>query len=65
MPELIEYCVSNVPSTVRERLPETAEARPCMQECGLCYEGPFFAVDGDLIVGESYERLLADEPEGA
>lgn len=60
LPELIEYCVTNVPPEVRESLPLEAEASPCLMRCGQCYEGAMLAIDGDLCCGEDHETILRD-----
>jgi uncharacterized protein YuzB (UPF0349 family) len=60
MPALIEYCVGNVPPEVRALLPPEAEASPCLMRCGLCHEGAFLAVDGDLRQGPSHAAILAE-----
>lgn len=58
MPETIEYCISNASPDERDGLPAFAAARPCMQECGRCYEGPFLAIDGELVAGDNYGTIL-------
>lgn len=60
VPDIIEYCVGNVPPEVREMLPPEAEASPCLMRCGLCHEGAMLAVDGELRQGPSHEAILAD-----
>lgn len=60
VPEMIEYCVGNVPQEVRELLPPEAEASPCLMRCGLCYDGAILAIDGELYQGPSHEAILAD-----
>lgn len=59
MPDIVEYCISNASPEDRQSLPESAEARPCMQECGRCHEGPFLAIEGELVTGDGYMELLA------
>lgn len=58
MPDRIEYCLDNVDSVDDPR----AEGRLCLQQCGLCYDSQFLLVDGEPVVGESHETLLADSP---
>lgn len=60
MPELVEYCIDNVSDDVRATLPDVCAARPCLWRCGLCYEGPILAVDGELRDGESHEAILLE-----
>ncbi|MFC6734095.1 MULTISPECIES: hypothetical protein [unclassified Haladaptatus] len=58
MPDLIEYCIDNVPRAVRGSLPTVCEARPCLWECGRCYESAMLAVDGTLYTGETHAEIL-------
>lgn len=60
MADRIEYCVDNVPPELRAALPDECVEWPCLQRCGLCYDGAFLAVDGDLVIGESHAELLAE-----
>ncbi|RBI60474.1 hypothetical protein DMJ13_19445 [halophilic archaeon] len=56
----MEYCVDNLPNDLRAALPAECVGWPCLQRCGLCYDEPFLAVDGELVTGDDHEELLAD-----
>ncbi len=61
MHHTIEYCVGNVDPDTRERLrslDHTTIEKPCLQRCGSCFRGPLLVIDGEAVVGESYDDLL-------
>lgn len=55
----VEFCLNNVDSSTRNRLQKRAHERPCLQRCGLCFEGPFLVIDGIVVEGSEHEAMLS------
>lgn len=55
MPDSIEYCLNNADCVDHP----DSHGRLCLQQCGLCHESPFLLVDGEPVVGENHEAILA------
>ena len=62
---LIEFCVGNLASGSQAAL-EKLEKDPnldvmeygCLGYCGICFEGPFALVNGEVVQGATVENLL-------
>lgn len=68
MVDTVEYCIGNVQATARDRLRDLdchTVAKPCLQRCGRCFEGPILVVDGEARSADSHAGLLSDLGDGA
>ena len=62
---LIEFCVGNLASGSQAAL-EKLEKDPnldvmeygCLGYCGICFEGPFALVNGEVVQGATVEELV-------
>ena len=66
--ELVEYCLSNVPTPARAMLQACGlpvREDSCLQRCGCCYDGPFLVVDGEVVEGASHREILERIGRGA
>lgn len=65
MRPLIEFCINNLTEDVLE-VKKKLEKDPsldvleygCLGNCGICAEGPYALVNGDLISAKTAEELL-------
>ncbi|GGE80545.1 YuzB family protein [Priestia taiwanensis] len=62
---LIEFCVSNLANgsqKAREALERDVNLDVmeygCLGYCGICYEGMFALVNGDVVTGDTPEELI-------
>jgi uncharacterized protein YuzB (UPF0349 family) len=62
---LVEFCVNNLTDEVLE-IKKKLEEDPgidvleygCLGNCGICAEGPYALVNGELVTGDTAEELL-------
>jgi len=65
MRPLIEFCVNNLTPDVLE-IKKKLDQNPeldileygCLGNCGICAEGPYALVNGELVTGKTAEELL-------
>lgn len=63
MGALIEYCRHNGDCATNDLLLESdfdVDVRFCLDRCGQCYRSPFLVVDGEVVCGETHERIVND-----
>lgn len=57
----VECCTNNLSMDEWADLRESeigVDQQYCLQRCGVCHDGPFMIVDGEMVRGESYDELL-------
>lgn len=61
MPPTVACCLHNVTAEFRA-LARDADVRfrpaPCKEHCGICHDGPFLVVDGEVRTGPDHETIL-------
>jgi uncharacterized protein YuzB (UPF0349 family) len=58
----IRFCVNN-PRSLSSRNKLIAmgiECRDCLSNCTICFEKQFLEIEGEIAIGDTYERILEE-----
>lgn len=61
----IECCTNNLTMDSWETLRKSEiefDQQYCLQRCGVCHDGPFVVIDGEMISGASYDEIIDQIP---